>query len=302
VSIYPEEGTLFSDNPFIILDTEWVDADEKAAAQLFEDYVQTPENQAKVLEFGFRPNNPSVAVADPITLENGADPTQPTAELDVPDPNVLVGILDSWAELRKEARVLLVLDVSGSMSDPVGDGKTRLDLAKEAAVSALDEFKATDEVGLWVFSTGLGGADPNVREEVPVGPIGPNRELLAERITAQLPVEGTPLYDVTGKAYDTMLESYDPSKINAVVLLTDGKNDDGDLDDDKQQFTDLINQLQAGSEGASSRPVRLFTITYGEDAEVAKLRSIAQATSAAHYDSSNPATIDKVFTAVISNF
>jgi len=32
VAVYPEEGTLYSDNPFIVLDTEWVDEDEKAAA------------------------------------------------------------------------------------------------------------------------------------------------------------------------------------------------------------------------------------------------------------------------------
>jgi Ca-activated chloride channel family protein len=302
VAIYPEEGTLFSDNPFIILDTEWVDDDEKAAAALFEEYVQTPENQAKVLEFGFRPNNPNVTLTDPISLDNGVDPTQPTAELDVPAPNVLTKILDSWAALRKEARVLLVLDISGSMGDSADGRSTRLDLAKEAAVSALDEFKDADEVGLWVFSTDLGGADPNLREEVPVGPIGPNRELLAERIEVQAPTNGTPLYDVAGKSYETMLESYDPAKINAVVLLTDGVNDDGDLDDDRQQFTDLITELQAGSEGAQSRPVRMFTISYGGEAAVNQLRSMAQATSAAHYDSSNPATIDQVFAAVISNF
>ena len=28
VAIYPEEGTLYSDNPLIVLDAEWVDADE----------------------------------------------------------------------------------------------------------------------------------------------------------------------------------------------------------------------------------------------------------------------------------
>ena len=81
VAIYPEEGTLYSDNPFIVLDTEWVDDDENAAAALFEEFVQLPENQQKVMEFGFRPNNPSVALADPIVAANGVDPNQPTAEL-----------------------------------------------------------------------------------------------------------------------------------------------------------------------------------------------------------------------------
>ena len=53
---------------------------------------------------------------------------------------------------------------------------------------------------------------------------------------AQFPTNGTPLYDVTPKAYAAMLETYDPSKINAVVFLTDGVNDDGNLGDDDDQF------------------------------------------------------------------
>ncbi len=303
VAIYPEEGTLYSDNPFIILDTEWVDADERAAAEQFQTFVQLPENQEQVLEFGFRPNNPDVALADPITEANGVDPTQPQAELEVPRPEVLVAILESWAELRKEARVLLVLDVSGSMGEFAGsDNETKLDLAKAAATSALDEFKDTDEVGLWVFSTDLGGAHPNWREVVPIGEISENRDDIAAAIDRQIPVSGTPLYEVTGVAYETMLEQYDPAMINAVVLLTDGINDDGDGTDDDEQFTDLIRTLQAGSEGASSRPVRVFTISYGDTADVIALRAISQATSAATYNASNPATIEQVFTAVISNF
>jgi Ca-activated chloride channel family protein len=99
-----------------------------------------------------------------------------------------------------------------------------------------------------------------------------------------------------------MLDSYDPAKINAVVFLTDGVNDDGNLGDDDDEFDALIAQLRSGSEGASSRPVRVFTISYGDGADVVTLRAIAQATAAAHYDASNPATIQQVFTAVISNF
>ncbi len=302
VAIYPEEGTLFSDSPFIVLDTEWVDDQERAAAALFEDFVQRPENQQKVLASGFRPNSPSVPLADPIVTANGVDPEQPTAELEVPEPEVLIGILDSWAELRKDARVLLVLDISGSMGDPGGGGRTKLDLAKEAAVSALDQFKDADEVGLWVFSTQLGGANDFVRELVPIAPIGTQRDVMQQQIEAQFPTNGTPLYDVTQLSYETMVEEYDASKINAVVLLSDGQNDDDQPSDDEDQFTELIQTLQAGGEGASAQPVRLFTIAYGEDADAITLRAMAQATKAATYNASNPATIEQVFTAVISNF
>jgi Ca-activated chloride channel family protein len=301
VAIYPEEGTLYSDSPFIILDTEWVDADERAAAEQFEVFVQLPENQEQVMEFGFRPNNPDVALAAPIVAENGVDPGQPQAELGVPDPEVLVGILESWAELRKEARVLLVLDVSGSMSDPAGNGQTKLDLAKAAAISALDQFKDEDLVGLWVFSTDLGGDHPNWREVVPIGPIADNRDTLAEQIDAQIPQAGTPLYEVTQVAYEQMLADYDPQAINAIVLLTDGVNDDDNPADNDDQFATLIETLE-GPEGESSTPVRVFTISYGDEADVVTLRAISQASGAATYNASNPATIEQVFTAVISNF
>src|SRR5688572_29077281 len=122
VAIYPEEGTLFSDNPFFILNAEWVDADEKAAAEAFTAFVQQPANQERVLEFGFRPGNPEVAVDAPVSPANGVDPTQPQTTLEVPEPAVMVEALDRWGQQRKSARVMLVMDVSGSMGDPAGSG------------------------------------------------------------------------------------------------------------------------------------------------------------------------------------
>jgi len=195
-----------------------------------------------------------------------------------------------------------VLDISGSMGEFAADDRTRLDLAQEAAISALEQFKASDDVGLWVFSTDLGPPDPNVRELVPIGPIGEQREAISTAIADQFPTNGTPLYDVAAQAYERMFSEYDPERINAIVLLTDGENDDGVADDDDQQFTDLIASLQQGSEGSGAQPVRLFTISYGETADVTTLRAISQATRAATYNASNPATINQVFTAVISNF
>jgi Ca-activated chloride channel homolog len=305
VAIYPSEGTLYSDSPFIILDAPWVTPDQKAAAALFQNYVLTPENQAKVLTYGFRPGNPAVAIGAPIETKNGVDPKQPSAVLDVPSPAVMIKVLDTWAVQRKSARVMLVMDVSGSMGEAavIGEPETKLDLAKRAAISALSQFKDDDEVGLRIFSTGL-TADPKnfFVDLIPVGPIGPQREGLRGKIDGLSPIQGTPLYDVTSSSFASMTESFDPKKINAVVLLTDGKNDDGKKSDDVQQLNELIQNLQSGSEGGSARPVRLFTIGYGKDADLATLRQLAEATRAAAYDASNPATIEQVFTAVVSNF
>jgi Ca-activated chloride channel family protein len=46
----------------------------------------------------------------------------------------------------------------------------------------------------------------------------------------------------------------------------------------------------------------VFTIAYGRQADFDTLEQIAESTNAAAYDASNPATINKVFTAVVSNF
>jgi Ca-activated chloride channel homolog len=304
VAIYPTEGTLFSDNPLYVLNADWVSAEQKAAATKFITYLQLPENQQKVLAFGFRPGNPAVAVGAPIIAANGVDPAQPQAELEVPAPAVLTGVLDAWAEHRKAARVLIVLDVSGSMGDDGGDGRTKLELAQEAAVAALDEFKDDDEVGLWVFTTDVNqNGDGSIYAELePVAAIGANRERLKNEIRSYPPLNGTPLYDISQASFDAMKASYDPTKINAVVLLTDGVNDDGQSSDDADQVDALIRSLRTGSEGSAVTPIRMFTISYGAEADKATLKRIAEATNAALYDASNPQTINQVFTAVVSNF
>jgi Ca-activated chloride channel family protein len=298
VAIYPKDGTLFSDSPFFILDAPWVKPAQKTAARLFETFGQRPENQRKVLKFGFRPGNPAVPVGDPIVAANGVDPNQPQTTLGVPAPEVLNQLLTKWGEQRKAAKVLLVIDVSGSMGEEVGGGETKLDLAKRAAVDALDEFKPEDQVGLRIFSTNISQKDPTYSLDlVRIGEIAGLREAIASKIQSLVPTEGTPLYRTAADSYQDLKAAFDPTRINAVVLLTDGRNEDS--------FTDLngtIAKLRAGSEGQASQPVRLFTIAYGQDADKATLKRLAEATNAASYDASDPQSIDKVFTAVISNF
>ena len=307
VAIYPEEGTLYSDNPLYVLDADWVDQDEAAAAELFIDFVQQRDNQEKILRYGFRPGNPDVSLGSPIDDSNGVDPDQPQTLLEVPAPEVLTQLLDDWQDQRKPARVLLLVDISGSMSE-VADpatGATKLELAKEATITALDEFNDDDEVGLWAFSTDLGtGDDPEGQyiELVPTGWIGDVRENLKTKVRDLLPTNGTPLYRATQLAYEHQLDGYDPTRINAVVLLSDGVNDDGEPDDDREQLTDLLSALSDRAEGDQTQAVRVFPISYGENADLPTLRRIAESSQAALYDSSDPRSINKVFVAVVSNF
>jgi Ca-activated chloride channel family protein len=316
VAVYPSEGTLYSDNPLYVLDAEWVDDAQRAGAEQFAEFVSRPENQEKVLEGGFRPGNPDVALGSPVDAENGVDPSQPETLLDIPEGPALVGLLDAWAEQRKSARVLMVLDVSGSMGDladpTAGGGPTKLDLAATAVVDGLDEFKAEDLVGLRIFTTGLGdvpggaagdpGAGASYEDLSPIAPVGPNREQLANDVRSLIPLNGTPLYEVIGDSHAQMVEGYDPSLINAVVVLTDGVNDDGEPGDDREQFDTLVEEVTRSSNGENATPVRIFTIAYGADADVNALRQISQASNATAYEATDATTIEDVFAAVVSNF
>jgi len=294
VAIYPREGTLLSDNPYVILEAEWVDASKKQAAEGFLSYVQKPEQQERFQQAAFRTFDGTPG--DLISPDNGMIPEQPANVLGQPAPNVLKAVQTSWETLRKPARVLLVVDVSGSMGQPVeGTGQSRLDLAKDAAAKAMDGFGAQDEVGLWVFSTGLGPADEPWAERVPVGPVAQTMEPIKQQVAALVADGGTGLYATLREAQERMLASLDTDRINAIVLLSDGKNefpDDTDLDS-------LIDQLQGES---SDTTVRVFPIAYSESADLETLKAIAEASQAAAYDASDAAAIDNVLTSVISNF
>ena len=58
VAIYPDEGTFFSDNPYIALNAPWVTADQKAGAESFGDVPRRQHRRAR------RPRSSASAAAD----------------------------------------------------------------------------------------------------------------------------------------------------------------------------------------------------------------------------------------------
>jgi Ca-activated chloride channel homolog len=293
VAIYPKEGTLLSDHPWVVLTAPWVDDAKRGAAADFLAYLQGPKAQARFQQFAFRDGQGRPGPL--VTEESGLLHDEPRALLSAPAPRVLDKLLQNWESLRKRANVLLVMDTSGSMgNEAAGTGKSKLELAKQAAHNSLLQFAGGDQVGLWMFSTQLDG-ETDYRELVPVGPMDTQRRAqLSERIDGLQPGGGTGLYDTGLAAYQFVKDRAAPDDINAVVLLTDGRNEDDGISVDN-----LLSQVRT-EEGA--RSVRLFTIGYGQDADLDTLRRISETTNAAAYDSSDPTSIDQVFTAVVSNF
>ncbi|MGB9378140.1 MAG: extracellular solute-binding protein [Mycobacteriales bacterium] len=296
VAIYPKEGTLLSDNPYVVLTAPWVDAAKRAAAKDFLNFVQADKQQQRFQQAAFRTFEGKPG--SPVSINNGLLPAQKISVIDPPSPPVLQQVSDSWDRLRKRARVLLVLDVSGSMGESVGSsGSTKLELAKRAALSAVSQFAPDDEVGLWTFSTGRTLQDPPYNKLVPIAPVSSDRAALQSAIRGLVPGGGTALYTTTKAAQRELAGNLAPDRINAVVVLTDGKNEfppDNNLDG-------VVEQLSGASESTATA-VRVFPIAYGEKADLTSLTKIAEASRAAAYDATDPASIDKVLTAVISNF
>ena len=74
VAVYPEDGTLVSDHPFLILNAPWVSEFQKFAASQYLFYLLQEQNQEKAQEYGFRPANPNVPLdTEVFNKQNGVE-------------------------------------------------------------------------------------------------------------------------------------------------------------------------------------------------------------------------------------
>lgn len=99
IAIYPEEGTLYSDHPFSILNGDWITPDQRRVAEEFLNFLNRPETVISAMESGFRPINRSITL-DPEVFnyeKNGIAYEINVPELKVPeDGDVLLRIPDLW--------------------------------------------------------------------------------------------------------------------------------------------------------------------------------------------------------------
>ena len=302
VAIYPKEGTLEADHPWVVLRAPWVDDAKRRAAASFLDYLRSEPVQARFQAAGFRTSEGRPGPQ--LSQANGLLPDQPARVLAPPSPKVVAAALESWNAARKRSNVLAVYDVSGSMKEvvPGSGGKTKMDIVKQAAGQALALFAPETNLGTWLFSTNLAGTRDWV-ESVPIGPTNARlpdgkirRQVLAEALARLQATNGdTGLYDTTLAAFRALQRSYAPQRINIVVLLTDGINDDPSGGIDRAE---LLRRLKA--EQDKDRPVRIITIAYGANADAASLKMISDTTGGLAFVSRDPRDILRVFTDAIT--
>ena len=260
VALYPAEGTLWADHPLALIETPDVTSNQRRTFEAFREYLATPEAQTTILRAGYRPADLSIPLnspGSPLVAENGVDPSQPQTTLQLPSPDVVATVQNVWALTKRKTNVILVVDTSGSM-----DGE-KLANAQAALKAFLAQIPSDQErVGMVEFNSGIA----NIIE---LDTLAANRADLTSAVNALQAGGNTALLDAVRTAYARLQRQADPERINAIVAMTDGKENASAV-----TVRQLANEIRAGN---AQVPVVIFSIAYGKDADTAALQTLADA-------------------------
>jgi Ca-activated chloride channel homolog len=276
VAIYPREGTFWSDHPFAILPWAQEQDEVRTAAEQYRAFLLARPQQELALQYGFRPVDSTIPVAEAITPDQGVDPSQPASVLRVPPADVMRAARAAWGEKKKRVEVLVLLDISGSMNE-----ENRIVMAKEGLTSFVQHLADADRLGLVVFNN-------ETQEIVPLSQIGPKRQEVLQRLSGLFASGNTRLIDTVKVAYENLQQQPRGETIRALVVLSDGA--DTASTTTQEALTSLVS---ADEEGYS---IKIFTIAYGSGGQEAQdlLRAMSEASGGKFYQS-DPTNIGQVY-------
>jgi Mg-chelatase subunit ChlD len=174
-------------------------------------------------------------------------------------------------------QLLVVLDTSGSMNEPVPEETvSRLDLLRAVAGTGFGKLTARTSIGLWAT-----GPDPPVdhRELVPFGSVDgtvgdtPRTRALVDAVGGLRAGGGAALNDTVYAAFQTIERAWQPGAVNAVVVVTDGHPPDGSAGLSR---ADLLDRLRA--EDRPDRPATVIGLAVGTVGDAAALRDVCAVT------------------------
>jgi hypothetical protein len=239
--------------------------------------------------------NPDGTVGSGFTAGPGA-PTGPIPAAPAADPALIAQTLSTWAAVTQPGRILAVVDVSGSMLTPVptAGNATREQILVRAATSGLSLFDDAWSLGVWIFSTKLDGNVP-WKQLIPIAPLSGQRNQVLGALATIQPTHGdTGLYDTVLAAYKAVQTNWDPGKVNSVVVMTDGQNDNpGGLNLDQ-----LVGELQKVID--PKRPVEVVALGIGTEVSRPELTRITQTTGGGVFIATDPAKIGDIFLQAIA--
>lgn len=297
--IYPKEGTADADYPYAVLKAPWVDSDRQEIADKFYSFLRGEDGRKAYGAAGYRGPDRSTSNSPALTTERGFQTRIAKAPRKMTAAESVTRTVVAWTALRRRANILAVLDTSGSMNEkPAGSPASKLQIVQLAAAKATSLFSDGTKLGLWEFATKR-TPTTDYRELVPITAMGGKvgelsmRQAMGAAIQGLRPEGATGLYDTALASYLEAQEHWEAGRLNLVVLMTDGKNEDNT----SISREDLIRRLQAAVR--PDRPVQIVTIAYGTDADVGSLQEISRATGGRTFVARNPNDVEKVFLAAL---
>ena len=262
VAIYPAEGTLWTDHPLALLELgsgneTAVTANQRLTYAAFADFLTTPETQQALLATGYRPADLSIeldAADSPFAGSDAVDWREPQTTLQMPSPAVVDVVQNTWYYTKRPTNVYLVVDTSGSM-----EGE-KLVLTQRALQSFVAQIQGNrDAIGLVEF-----GSD--IKSFLPVRTLDDTtRADLVATIERMEAFGSTALIDATVDAAVDLKAQGTDEAINALVVMTDGRENESSRD---------LRDLQRVLAG-DGPPIVIFTIAFGRDADEGLLYNMA---------------------------
>jgi Ca-activated chloride channel family protein len=274
VPVYPREGIITADYPFMLLDESKRAAYDKVVAHLRTKAFQEALMKATLR----RPVNPDVAL-------DAAFPKGLLVELPFPGSVEVIDTLLAkfLSDIRVPATAYYVLDTSGSMA---GGNPSRMELLKQSMFGLLGDDRSTsgrfarfqprERIELLRFST---QADPVRSFEIGADPATNRATLDKLRAAVQglTPNGGTALYEAVRNAYRdaAKVRGAKNGRYVTIVVLTDGENN-GSL---------RLEDFRAFHEGlpAAERGIKVFPVLFGE-AKAEEMEELARITGGRTFD------------------
>jgi Ca-activated chloride channel family protein len=283
---YPVPAPIALDYPFTVLPR--ISPEKAAAAEALRAVLSGADFRDLLAKQQLRA--PDGTAGAGLTLGPNAPPASPVTP--IPEQAVIDKALQLWVQIIRPARMLAVMDVSGSMSTPVptAGGASRQDVAIAAARAGLGLFDDSWFVGLWTFSTGVNG-DKDYQQLIPIGPLISQRGPLDAALSAikPHPAGNTGLYDTVLDGYKAVQNGWDADRVNDLIIITDGRNDDPsglNLD----QLIDSLKHIQD-----PQQPIQVVFLGIGGDVSEPELQRITNTTGGEVFISADPSKIGDIF-------
>ena len=164
--------------------------------------------------------------------------------------------------------VTIVIDKSGSMSD---EGK--LDIAKNAALSAIEVLNPIDRVAVLTF-------DAEPEWSVPPSEVG-NRRAIVDKLREVTPGGGTELFVALKEAHRVMHEL--TARVKHLIVLSDG-------------LTDTDSDVARLAEQIANDGITVSSVAFGSNADIELMASLASSGRGRFYHTEDPKNIPRIFT------